>query len=164
MARPSAKPPGARVLDQRGIAYDLYEFDDGVRSAAGVAAATGFPLHAVYKTLVVEEEPPRGKPYLVMVPADSELDLKALAAALGVKRARMASHRDAERATGLQVGGIGALALLGRGFPCLVDARVLELDRVLVSAGQRGFDVGIAAGDLLALTGARTVAGCSRPA
>jgi Cys-tRNA(Pro)/Cys-tRNA(Cys) deacylase len=111
----------------------------------------------VLKTLVIEQDPPRAKPYIVMAPAEAEVDLKLLAATLGVKRLRMASHADAERLTGLKVGGISALALTGRGFPVLVAASALEHDLVLVSAGTRGADVELRPVDLIALTGARPV-------
>lgn len=152
------------MLEQRKIPHEVFAFDDAIRSAEEVARVTGMPPGHVYKTLVIEEEPPKGKPRLFMVPSDSEVDLKALAAALGVKKLRMASHRDAERHTGLQVGGISALALLGKGFPVLIDGRCAGLGQVLVSAGQRGMDVRLAVSDLLALTGARAVDGCTNAA
>ncbi|MCC7363881.1 MAG: aminoacyl-tRNA deacylase [Dehalococcoidia bacterium] len=153
------RPIVARMLEQRRVPFELFEFDAAIRSAEEVARSTGMAPHEVYKTLVVEHDPPRGKPLLVMMPADSELDLKALAAALGAKKLRMASHADAERYTGLQVGGISALALLQKGFPVHIDARALELDQVLVSAGQRGADVRLAVRDLLVLTKAAPLAG-----
>jgi Cys-tRNA(Pro)/Cys-tRNA(Cys) deacylase len=158
----AAKPPGARILDQRKIAYELVAFDPAIRDAVQVAVAAGHPPAAVYKTLVVEEDPPRGRPMLVMVPADRELDLKAVAAAAGVKRARMASHADAERQTGLKVGGISAVALSGRGFRVFIDAAALGLDTILVSAGQRGFDLSLRTADLLAVTAATALDGCTR--
>lgn len=68
------------MLDQRKIPYELFEFSDSIRDALEVAAAIGHAPSEVYKTLVVEEEPARGKPHLVMVQADHELDLKAFAA------------------------------------------------------------------------------------
>jgi Cys-tRNA(Pro)/Cys-tRNA(Cys) deacylase len=159
----AAKPPGARILDQRRIPYGLVPFDPAIRDAVEVAAAAGHPAASVYKTLVVEEEPTRGKPMLVMVPADHELDLKAFASVVGVKKARMASHADAERLTGLRVGGISAIALAGRGFRVYIDEAALALETVLVSAGQRGFDVALRTRDLVAVTGARAVGGCTRP-
>ena len=152
-----AKPLAIRMLEQRKIAHEVFAFDDSVRSADGVAAHTGIPPHLVYKTLVVELDPPKGKPYLVMVPADSQIELKVLAASLGLKALRMAAHKDAERHTGLQVGGISALALLGKGFTALIDERALREEAILVSAGQRGFDVRLKVADLLSLTGAKPV-------
>jgi Cys-tRNA(Pro)/Cys-tRNA(Cys) deacylase len=92
-----------------------------------------------------------------MAPATIEVDLKQLAAALGMKRLRMARHADAERMTGLEVGGISALALAGKGFPALVDASVLHHATVFVSAGVRGADIELAPADLVAVTTARPV-------
>lgn len=159
----TARLASVRLLEQRGIAHELLPFDPGIRSAARVAVATSMQPEAVYKTLVVEQNPPKGKPDLVMMPSDSELDLAALARALGVKKLRMASHRDAERATGLEVGGIGALALVGRGFPVAIDSRAALLDAIVVSAGARGYDLRISVADLLALTGARLLHGIGAP-
>ena len=159
----SAKPLAIRLLEQRKIPHEVFEFDASIRSAVQVAAETGMPPEAVYKTLVIEQDPPRGKPYLLMMPSDSEVDLKALATRLGVKKVRMASHRDAERHTGLEVGGISALALLNRGFEVYIDSRANEIDGILVSAGQRGMDVRIAVRDLVALTSAAFVDTRSAP-
>ncbi len=154
---PSVKPLAVRMLEQRGIAHEVHAFNAAIRSADQVAAEVGMAPHLVYKTLVVEQDPPKGKPFLVMAPSSVELDLRLLAATLGLKKLRMATHRDAERVTGLQVGGIGALALTGKGFPALIDERALSESHILVSAGQRGMDVRIAVPDLVALTNARPV-------
>lgn len=153
----ASKPLAIRMLEQRKVPHEVFAFDAAIRSAAEVARETGMPLARVYKTLVVEHDPPRGRPYLVMMPADAEIDLKRLAAQVGAKKLRMATHRDAERQTGLQVGGISALALAGKGFPVLIDRRALEETHILVSAGQRGVDVSLAVTDLVALTGAKPV-------
>lgn len=151
------KPLAIRILEQRRIPHTVFEFDDSVRSAQEVARLASVPPEQVLKTLVIESDPPKGKPYLVMMPSALEVDLKVLAASLGEKKLRMASHRDAERHTGLRVGGISALALLERGFTVLVEETVELFDEVLVSAGQRGFDVRLRVADLLALTEARVV-------
>lgn len=152
----SQKPLAVRMLEQRRVPHEVFEFDDTIRSAQEVARVTGVPADQVLKTLVVEEDPPRGKPYLLMMPASLEVDLKVLAASLGLKKVRMASHRDAERHTGLKVGGISALALVGKAFPVLIEESATLFDQVLVSAGQRGWDVRIAVAALIELTAART--------
>lgn len=151
------KPLAVRMLEQKKIPHRVFEFDDAIRSAQEVARVTGTPPDQVLKTLVVEQEPPGGKPFLVMMPSSLEIDLKVLAQSLGLKRLRMASHRDAEAYTGLKVGGISALALLGKGFPALIEETATLFDDVLVSAGQRGWDVRLRLADLLELTGARPV-------
>jgi Cys-tRNA(Pro)/Cys-tRNA(Cys) deacylase len=160
----AAKPLAIRLLEQRKIPHQVFAFDAAIRDAAEVARVTAMPPEAVYKTLVVEEDPPKGKPRLFLVPSDSEVDLKALASALGLKKVRMASHRDAERATGLQVGGISALALTGKGFAVYIDTRAGSLEQILVSACVRGMDVQLAVADLIALTGAVPITGCTREA
>lgn len=153
----SQKPLAVRMLEQRKVPHQVFEFDDRIRSAQEVAHVTGVPEDQVLKTLVVERDPPRGKPFLVMMPASLEVDLKVLAASLGLKKVRMASHRDAERHTGLTVGGISALALAGKGFPVLIEESATLFDEVLVSAGQRGWDVRIAVAALIELTSARAI-------
>lgn len=152
----SQKPLAVRMLEQRKVPHEVFEFDDRIRSAQEVARVTGVPEDQVLKTLVVEQDPPRGKPFLVMMPSSLEVDLKVLAAFLGLKKLRMASHRDAEQHTGLKVGGISALALLGKGFPVLIEESATLFDDVLVSAGQRGWDVRIGVGSLMELTSAMT--------
>lgn len=159
----ASKPLAIRMLEQRRVPHEVFAFDAAIRSAAEVARDTGVPASQVYKTLVVELDPPRGKPFLVMAPADGEVDLKALAASLGVRKLRMASHRDAERYTGLQVGGISALALTGKGFTALIDRRALDETHILVSAGQRGMDVRLSVEDLVAITGAKPAPATASP-
>jgi Cys-tRNA(Pro)/Cys-tRNA(Cys) deacylase len=66
----------------------------------------------------------------------------------------MAAHRDAEALTGLQVGGISALALINRGFEICIDQAARGLDRIAVSAGQRGINLYLAVSDLVRVTGA----------
>lgn len=157
-----SKPLAVRILEQRRIPHEVFQFDPSIRSAEGVAEHTGVDPELVYKTLVLEQDPPKGKPYLLMMPATAEVDLRSTAAALGVKKVRMASHRDAERYTGLQVGGISALALVAKGFATYIEGAVLGHGEVLVSAGQRGFDVRLAVGDLIALTGAKPIDAAAR--
>ena len=154
---PGSKPLAVRVLEQRKVRFEQYEFDPSIRSAEEVARAIGMPPETVFKTLVIEQDPPRGKPFLVMMPSTVEVDLRVLAASLELKKLRMASHTEAERHTGLKVGGISALALLNGGFTVLIDHSALRFDEILVSAGQRGMDLRLAVADLLRLTGARSV-------
>jgi Cys-tRNA(Pro)/Cys-tRNA(Cys) deacylase len=144
-----------RLLDANKVAYEVVTFSPDLHSAVEVAEATGLDPDTVYKTLVVQR--PRGKPLLVMVAADKQIDLHVLAASVGEKKLSMASHHDAEVLTGLQVGGISALALLNRGFDVCLDRAALGLDRILVSAGRRGIDLSLAVADLVRVTGARWV-------
>jgi len=156
----AAKTHAMRVLDARGIAYRtvVYDASGAFHSGAEAAALLDAPAHAVYKTLVVlREAAGTARPIMVMVPSDRELDLKLLAAATGDKKLRMATQREAERLTGMQAGGISALALKRPSFDVLIDERAHDLDRVHVSAGVRGTDIELAVGDLVSVTVARYV-------
>ncbi len=154
-----------RLLESRKIPYTAKTYDESgeFHTASEAAQLVGAPAASVFKTLVVLREPPqKGKPILVMIASDSELDLKRLAKALGEKKLRMATQREAESLTGLVVGGISALALLNRGFEICLDRAALALDQIHISAGQRGVDLQLAVTDLVALTRARTVDATSK--
>lgn len=154
------KTHAMRVLDSRHIPYRVTEYDSSGEFHTGeeAAALVGATPETVYKTLVVLREAPQtGKPMMVMIPVAKELDLKLLATGLGEKRLRMAAQREAERLTGMQVGGISALGLQRHGFTVLIDEGAQTLERLHVSAGARGMDIELAVSDLVALTGARFV-------
>jgi len=155
----AVKTNAMRALDGRKVPYTAFVFDDAIRSADGVAATLGLPEHEVYKTLVALSETAGRKPMLVlvMIPANRELDLRRLARATGEKAVRMATQREAETLTGLKVGGISALALLGRGFTVYLDASAQALDALYVSGGQRGVDLRLKVADLITVTGATVV-------
>jgi Cys-tRNA(Pro)/Cys-tRNA(Cys) deacylase len=130
-------------------------FPDTIHSADGVADYFGLPREMVYKTLVVQSM--QGKPILVLVAGCRELDLKKVAKALEQKKVQMATHKDAEAWTGLQTGGISALALLHKNFPVYIDRRALALTRILMSAGKRGINLELAVADVLKLTRAKAI-------
>jgi Cys-tRNA(Pro)/Cys-tRNA(Cys) deacylase len=151
-----------RLLESRKIPYiaTTYDASREFHSAIEAAQWLGAPVEAVYKTLAVLREPPKsGKPILVMVASHREVDLKVLAKSLGdaKRKLRMATQREAESLTGLQVGGISALALLNRGFEICIDEPALALDQIHISAGQRGVDLQLAVKDLVTVTRAKTV-------
>ncbi len=146
-----------RLLDARHIRYDVFELPPEKHSAEETAELLGVAPGLFYKTLVVLREAKGKKPLLVMTPAGRELSLKALAASLNEKKLKMATQREAEDLTGLQVGGISALALLNRGFEICLAREALALRYVHVSAGQRGANLRLAPTDLQALTQARLV-------
>ena len=153
----ATKTLSMRVLEGQGVPYEAIKFPESVHDAAGVAEYAGLPLENVYKTLVVQADDSDFKPMLVMVAADSALDLKKMARAAGAKKIRMARHADAERLTGLKVGGISALALLNKGFDIYLDEWATMLDFVVVSAGRRGLNLRLNVQDLIRVTGARLV-------
>ena len=143
-----------RMLEAKKIAYIPHEFPTEKFSAKEVAEIIGLPADQVFKTIVVLRKE-RGKPILAIVPAISEVDLKALASATGEKKLAAAKHAEAEKLTGLQTGGISPLALINKGFEPWLDKRAVEWPRICLSGGQRGLNLDIAPEDLIQLTGAR---------
>jgi Cys-tRNA(Pro)/Cys-tRNA(Cys) deacylase len=103
----------------------------------------------VFKTIVVETD---GRLGVVVVPADSEVDLKAAADALGGRRAVVAPPVDAEKATGYVLGGISPLGTR-RSLPVVVDASAATWSTIHVSAGRRGLEIELAAADLVGIVG-----------
>lgn len=114
------------------------------------AAALGVPPGQVFKTLVASVD---GQLTVAVVPVDGQLSLKALADAVGGKKAEMAKPDEAARATGYVVGGISPIAQRRR-LPVVIDATALDWAAVYCSAGQRGLQVQLAPADLVRATGA----------
>lgn len=148
-----------RFLDSKKVKYQAYQYDydGGVHSAVEVAEAIGLPPEQVFKTLVVMPDQPGRKPMLVVIPGPDTLDLKMLAKAAKLKKAKMASHEQAESLTGLQTGGISPLALINRGFDVYLDRSASDHDTIAVSAGERGANIQLPVKDLVKLTRARLV-------
>lgn len=148
-----------RLLDSRKVRYQVctYDYDAGVHSAVEVAEAIGLPPEQVFKTLVVLAEEARRKPMLVIVPGPATLDLRAFAKAVKLKKVKMATHEQAESLTGLQTGGISALALVNKGFEVYLDDSAEQHGSIAVSAGQRGANIVLPVGDLVRLVNARFV-------
>ncbi|MGE5073753.1 MAG: YbaK/EbsC family protein [Anaerolineae bacterium] len=150
-----------RLLDQRHISYQAFEVPAEKLGARETAALLGVEPAVVYKTIVVTREKPR-KPLLVVVPGDSVVDLKLVAAAVGEKKVSLPTEREAEALTGLQAGGISPLALMNKGFQVLIDETARTHGMIHVSGGQRGLNIRLSAEDLVKLTSAR-LARVSRP-
>ena len=151
------------VLRAARVGYVVHEYDHDTAAVTGGRAGaerTGYGLEAatalgvaperVFKTLVAELD---ARLVLGVVPVTGEVDLGALARALGGKRATMADPAAAERATGYVVGGISPLGQRRR-LPAAVDATALRHRTIFVSGGRRGLDVELAPGDLVTLTAA----------
>lgn len=143
-----------RLLEQHKVPYEVVEFSDELRDAEIIAETLGMPPYMVYKTLVVEPEG-GNKPFLVMLAANRRLNLKRVAQAAGVKKVRMAAHKDAEAMTGLKVGGISALALTHKNWMVFLDKPATEMQHILVSGGQRGVDLRVPVNALITITRAR---------
>jgi Cys-tRNA(Pro)/Cys-tRNA(Cys) deacylase len=149
----SAATPATAALTAAGVAFTQHAYDhDPAAPSFGLEAAQalGLPAEQVFKTLLVDT----GDGLAVgVVPVTGSLDLKAIAAALGVKRVTMADPAAAERSSGMVVGGISPLGQR-RALPTVVDESVDLFEVVYVSGGRRGLDVGLSPADLVRLTGA----------
>ncbi len=145
--------PATQVLKRAGLPFRLHSYEHQVSRGYGVeaAAAMGVDPTRVFKTLLAEVD---GTLTVGVVPVSASLDLKALAAAVGGKRARMADPRAAERATGYVAGGISPLGQRKR-LPTVVDETAEGFETIYCSAGRRGLEVELAPADLVRLTGAR---------
>lgn len=157
-------PTGTRALvalARAGVEHTVHAYDHDPATPAGygleAAQALGLAPEQVFKTLLADVD---GAWVVAVVPVTTTLDLKALASAVGGKRAAMAEPRDAERATGYVVGGISPLGQK-TAHPTVVDETAELYETVYVSGGRRGMDIGLAPADLIALTGA-TVADIAR--
>jgi Cys-tRNA(Pro)/Cys-tRNA(Cys) deacylase len=151
-----AATPAVRALEQGRVAHILHPYDpehpaDQGHGEAAVAALGADP-HQVFKTLVARVD---GTLTVAVVPVSGTLDLKALASAVGGRKAVMADPADAERATGYVLGGISPLGQK-KALRTVVDESALGFPTVLVSAGRRGLQVELPPGDLVRLTKART--------
>ncbi len=143
-----------RMLEQRKVAYTAYELPVEKLGARETARLLGVPIAIVFKTIVAAREKP-GKPILAVIPGNCQLDLKALAAAIGEKKVRLTTQREAEQMTGLLAGGISPLALLQKGFQTVIDQSAQNHPEIHISGGQRGLNIRLAVSDLASLTRAR---------
>ena len=142
-----------RLLDARHIPYTAFELPAEKLGALEAARMLDVPPEQVFKTIVVAREG-KGKPILAVTPGPAEVDLKALAKAIGEKKLVLPTEREAERLTGLQAGGISPLALLNRGFQVVIDGTARLFDEIYISGGQRGLDIRLPVQALVELTNA----------
>jgi len=150
----SAGTPATLALTRAGVAFTPLAYEHDPRATAyGLEAAEKLGLDAdrVFKTLLADVD---GALVVGIVPVAMQLDLKALAAALGGKRAAMADPRVAERRTGYVVGGISPIGQK-TALPTVLDESAIVCETIYVSGGRRGLDLELAPDDLVAVTGAR---------
>lgn len=154
-SRPSGGTPATVALTAAGIDFEVRAYEHDPRSTSyglEAAEALGADPTRVFKTLLASLD---GHLVVGIVPVSGQLDLKALARALGGSKAAMADVAAAERATGYVAGGISPVGQR-RPHPTVLDASALDHDTILVSGGRRGLDLELTPRDLVAITGAVT--------
>ncbi|WP_406305567.1 Cys-tRNA(Pro) deacylase [Streptomyces sp. NBC_00885] len=152
-AATSGGTPATVALAAAGTAFTVHAYDHDPASASygdEAAEALGIRPDRVFKTLVADVD---GELTVAIVPVAGQLDLKALAAAVGAKRATMADPAAAERTTGYVRGGISPLGQRKR-LRTVLDASASDHATICVSAGRRGLEVELSPSDLASLTGA----------
>ncbi len=142
----------SRLLTSAGIDHEVRAYDLATEdfSAEAVADAIGMPWNQVFKTLVAAGG---SGPVFAVVPAGTELDLKALAAAAGERGMGMVAVGDLERITGYRRGGVTVIGAKKR-LPVYLDISAVDAGRIAVSAGAQSLQVVLAVDDYLAVTAA----------
>jgi len=143
-----------RFLDDRNVEYTVQELPERKFGAVETAQFLGIPEDEVYKTIVTRGKD-SGRTVLVLVSADTEVDLKALANLLGEKKMLKLSQREAEKVTGLKAGGISPLALINKGFKVIIDETAIAKESINISGGQWGLTLQISPLNLAEITRAK---------
>ncbi len=156
--RPVAKTNVERCLERAGIEYWTHDVGEEVRSGGAMAAALDVVPERVLRSLVCAlRRKGREAKAIVLAPSHRRLDEKRLAKAAAADKARLAEGAEAERWTGMRMGGITALGQQPGRFEVFVDAGALKHETVFVSAGRRGLDLELAPDDLLRALEARAI-------
>src|SRR5262245_17686933 len=146
--------PAVRAIEEAGVAFQVLEYDyDPSAEEIGLQAAQalGRDPATVCKTLVVALD--SSELVCVIIPSDARLNLKAIAAAAGAKKAELADPKKAERSSGYVVGGISPLGQRRR-LRTFIDASAPQLDQIVVNGGRRGLQIVLKPADLIRATSA----------
>lgn len=136
-----------RILRAAGSAYTGHPYDYEEKGGTAVSARElGVDEHSVVKTLVMEDD--RKKPLIVLMHGDREVSTKELARAIGAKSVSPCSPEDAHRHSGYNVGGISPFGTR-RPMPVYMERTILDLPKIYINGGRRGFLVGIGPSDLV---------------
>ena len=147
--------PAQAVLQKNRVNYTEHPYDYVEHGGTKVSAERlGVDEHAVVKTLVMEDEDK--KPLVVLMHGDREVSTKNLARQIGKKRVEPCKPEVAERHSGYQVGGTSPFGLR-KPMPVYVERTILDLPRIYINGGKRGFLVGIDPQELVRVVGAKAV-------
>jgi Cys-tRNA(Pro) deacylase len=150
-----SETPATQMLRAAGVAYTEHPYDYVEHGGTAESARQlGVPEHEVVKTLVMQDE--RAQPLIVLMHGDKSVSTKNLAREIGAKSVEPCKPEVAQRHSGYLVGGTSPFGLR-KAMPVFVEASVLELPRICINGGRRGYLVGIAPRVLVELLGARAV-------
>jgi Cys-tRNA(Pro) deacylase len=150
-----SETPATQELRRAGIDYTEHPYDYVEHGGTAESAAQlGVPEHAVVKTLVMQDD--RAQPLIVLMHGDRQVSTKNLAREIGVKSVEPCKPEVAQRHSGYLVGGTSPFGMR-KAMPVHVEASVLDLPRIYINGGRRGFLVGLAPQVLVQLLGARPV-------
>jgi len=129
-----AKTMPMRILEERGISYELRQQSSKQLTAEGVAEDLGVPVAWVVKAMIVQRS--NRSFALVVISGDRQLSLKKVGSVLGDKHVALAQQRDVQRVTGFQVGAVSVLGYRRDDIPSYIDQNVLRLERAIISSGR----------------------------
>jgi Cys-tRNA(Pro) deacylase len=146
--RPShSETPATQFLKAHGVAYTEHFYEYVERGGTAVSSeALGVPEHQVVKTLVMQDQD--GAPLIVLMHGDRTVSLKNLARQAGAKRIEPATPEGAQRHSGYQVGGCSPFGTRKK-LPVYLERSILELPRIYINGGRRGYLLGIAPGEIV---------------
>jgi Cys-tRNA(Pro) deacylase len=151
-----SETPATQWLRRHAVAFTEHPYDYVEQGGTAESARQlGVDEHAVVKTLVMQDD--RARPLVVLMHGDRQVSTKALAREIGVKSVEPCSVEAAQRHSGYLIGGTSPFGFKREGVPVYVQASVLELPRICINGGRRGFLVGIEPRVLTELLGARPV-------
>ena len=150
-----SETPATRFLRSHGVEHSEHVYDYVEHGGTAESSRQlGVPEHEVVKTLVMQTD--RGDPFIILMHGDKSVITRELARALGVKTVQPCTPTDAQRHTGYMVGGTSPFGTR-KALPVYVEASALELPRILINGGRRGYLVGIAPRVLTGLLDAKPV-------
>ncbi len=153
----SGGTPATEVLTAAGVPFRLHPYthhDEVTNFGQEAATELGVDPMRIFKTLIVDVGISRPELAVGVVPVAAQLDLKAMAAALGAKKAVMADKQLAARTSGYVLGGISPIGQKNP-LPTIIDETAELFETIFVSAGKRGLQVELSPDDLAAVTSAR---------
>ncbi|HEX9391663.1 MAG TPA: Cys-tRNA(Pro) deacylase [Usitatibacteraceae bacterium] len=144
-----SETPATRLLKQHGVVYTehIYEYIEHGGTAVS-SSALGVDEHHVVKTLIFEDD--RRQPLCVLMHGDRKVSTKELARQIGAKRVAPCKPEDATRHSGYMVGGCSPFGLR-KPMPVFMEKTILDLDRILINGGKRGFLVGMPPAEVVRL-------------